>query len=90
MKKQFAGIIALAAFFFVACSNKESASSIAKEWCELNGKVAKAKTDDERMKAQEKRKAFEDKIEAKYKEDTAMRNAVMMEVEKCEDASEGR
>ena len=77
---------------FAACSGggKESAASIAQKWCDLNSKVYKAKTDEEKEKAEQKRKEYERSIEEKYKGDSIMRDAVMKEVEKCEDASEGK
>ena len=91
MKKQILLILAISCAAIIACNNKsESAASIAKEWCDLNGKVAKANTPEEKAKAEEKRREYEKKIEEKYKTDTVMRNQVMVEVEKCEDASEGR
>lgn len=76
---------------FTACSGKtETAASVAQEWCELNGKVARANTDDERRAAEARREEYEKKIEEKYKGNEAFRKEVEEEVEKCEDASEGR
>lgn len=87
--------ISVAAFVITillfACSNgKESASSIAKKWCELNGKEYRASSDEERNKARAARESFEKDLIAKYKSDEAFRIEVEAEVEKCEDASEGR
>ena len=77
--------------FFVSCSGeKKSAASIAQEWCDLNGKVAKAESDAARATAEANRKKFEDEMEEKYKNDDAFLKEVGAEIEKCEDASEGR
>jgi len=74
-----------------ACSGKkESAASIAKEWCDLNGKVAKAQTDAEKESAKAARDKFENEMEAKYKNDEAFMKEIENEAEKCEAASEGR
>lgn len=74
-----------------ACSGKkESAASIAKEWCDLNGKVARAQTDAEKETAKAAREKFENEMEAKYKNDDAFMKEIENEVEKCEAASEGR
>ncbi len=90
MKKLFPLVIVLC-FTFVACSGKkESAASIAKEWCDLNGKVAKAQTDAEKEAAKAARDKFENEMEAKYRNDEAFMKEIETEVEKCEDASEGR
>jgi hypothetical protein len=81
----------LVGVFFVSCSNeKKSAASIAKEWCDLNGKVAKAESDAARATAEANRKKFEEEMEEKYKNDDAFLKEVGDEIEKCEDASEGR
>ena len=91
MKKIAIGLFTLSVFL-IACSGggKESAESIAKKWCDLNSKVDKATSPDDKDKAEQARRDYEKSIEEKYKTDTAMRDAVMREVEKCEDASEGR
>lgn len=76
---------------FVSCSgSKDTPSSIAKKWCELNGKAHKAAKGTEKEAAQTVLKQFENEMEAKYKEDEAFMKQVESEVEKCEDASEGR
>lgn len=91
MKRTCLGLVMALSFFFIACSGgSESAESIAKKWCDLNSKVHKAANPEDKEKAEQARKDYEQSIEDKYKSDTTMREAVMREVEKCEDASEGR
>jgi hypothetical protein len=92
MKRTVFSLVIALSVFFVACNGggKETAESIAKKWCDLNSKVAKASTPEAKEAAEQKRKEYENTIEAKYTTDTAMRDQVMKEVEKCEDASEGR
>ena len=90
MKKQILLLAVIFCLGLAACNNSDSPSAIAKEWCELNGKVAKADTPEEKAKAEEKRREYENKMDEKYKNDTAMQRKIAMEVEKCEDASEGR
>jgi hypothetical protein len=68
----------------------ESAASIAQAWCDLNGKAYRATTDAEKAAAKDALDAFEKNMEEKYKNDDAMMKAIEAEVEKCEDASEGR
>jgi len=68
---------------------KESASSIAKKWCDLNGKAHKAEGAGKES-AEAALKKYENEMEAKYKGDEAFMKEVEKEVEKCEDASEGR
>jgi hypothetical protein len=77
---------------FASCNNggEETPESIAKQWCDLNGKVARATTPEEKEKAEKNRKEYEEKIDKKYKDNEEMRKKVEVEVEKCEDASEGR
>ncbi len=73
-----------------ACgSKKETPASIAKKWCELNAKAYKAEGTAKEA-AEAARDKFENEIEAKYKDDKAFMAEVEKEVEKCEDASEGR
>jgi hypothetical protein len=91
MRKNLAKLIIFSAcLFFLACSSKESAKSIAQKWCDLNGKVHRAEEGTEKEKAEAELKKFEDDMEVKYKTDTAFMKEVGEEVEKCEDASEGR
>jgi hypothetical protein len=77
---------------FIACSGggKKSASSIAKEWCDLNGKAHKAADGPEKETAKAALDKFETDMEAKYKGDEAFMKEIENEVEKCEDASEGK
>ena len=77
--------------FFVSCSGKEeTAASVAQEWCDLNGKVAKATSDEAKAAAEQARTDYEKKMQEKYKDNQAFLDEVGKEVEKCEDASEGR
>ena len=91
MKRTFFGFIALSAIL-IACSGggKETAESIAKKWCDLNSKVAKAETPEAKEAAEQKRDEYEKSMEAKYKDDEEMKKNVEAEVEKCEAASEGK
>lgn len=74
-----------------ACGGKkESAASIAKDWCDLNSKAYKAAGGAEKEAAEKAREAFEEKMKAKYGNDKAFMDEIGKEVEKCEDASEGR
>lgn len=76
---------------FAACGGgKESASSVAKNWCDLNGKAYKAADGPEKDAAKAALDKFENEMEAMYKDDGAFMKEVEKEVEKCEDASEGR
>jgi esterase/lipase len=76
---------------FVSCTgSKDTPSSIAKKWCELNGKAYKATEGPEKEAAQTALKQYENEMEAKHKDDEAFMKQVESEVEKCEDASEGR
>ncbi len=77
----------------ISCGGgKKSASSVAKEWCDLNGKAHRAAAaggsaaDEARVAV----KKFETEMEAKYAKDPAFMKEVGREVEKCEAASEGR
>jgi hypothetical protein len=74
-----------------ACGGKkESAASIAKDWCDLNGKAYKAAEGAEKEAAEKARTAFEEKMVEKYGKDKAFMDEIGKEVEKCEDASEGK
>lgn len=90
MKRLFPLVIILCLTLIACTAKKESAASIAKEWCDLNGKVAKAQTDAEKEVAKATRTKFENEMESKYKNDDAFMKEIETEVEKCEDASEGR
>ncbi len=83
--------VSILCLFLISCgSKKESAASIAQQWCSLNEKVYKATDDAAKDAAKDARKNFEEKIKEKYKDDQAFMDEVGKEVEKCEDASEGR
>ncbi len=92
MKKQFSlCMITLFSFAVLSCgSKKESASSIAQKWCELNAKAYKAADGPAKESAEMARKKFENEMEAKYKKDEAFMKEIEKEVNKCEAASEGR
>jgi hypothetical protein len=82
--------VLLLAFSLLSCGGKETAASIAKKWCDLNGKVFKAAEGAEKDAAKAARKAFEQSMEEKYKSDEAFMKEIQAEAEKCEDASEGK
>ena len=95
MKKNLLTIpVILLCLTFAACSSsgggKKSAASLAQEWCDLNGKVHRATDGPEKETAKAALKKWEDDTESKYKSDSAFMRQVGAEVEKCEDASEGR
>ena len=94
MKKNLVTLyVIVLCLFLAACGGgkeKESAASIAQKWCDLNAKVEKAATDEEKEMAKQARKKFETEMEAKYKGDEDFEKELEKEVEKCEDASEGR
>ena len=74
-----------------ACGGgKKSAASVAKQWCELNGKVAKAAEGAEKEAAKTAMDKWQNEMEAKYKGDEAFMKEVEKEAEKCEAASEGK
>ncbi len=83
-------VIVLSIVFIACSSKKETAASIAQEWCNLNEKVYKASDGAEKDAAKMVRKKFENSIEEKYKDNKEFMDEVGKEVEKCEDASEGR
>ncbi len=79
----------LCILLFACSSGKETASSVAQKWCDLNGKEYRAANDEEKNKARAAKESFEKEMEVKYS-DKAFIEEVKKEVEKCEDASEGR
>jgi len=90
MKMKISGFVIVSFFLLVSCGGKkESAASIAQKWCELNAKAFKA---EQRLKeaAEKARDKFEEEMGAKYKDNEEFMKQVEQEVEKCEDASEGR
>ena len=91
-KKFLIPVIILCCVVLIACggsSKKETPASIAQKWCDLNAKVHKA-GDAAREAAEEAVEKFERQMETKYGSDEAFMNEIEREVEKCEDASEGR
>jgi ABC-type glycerol-3-phosphate transport system substrate-binding protein len=90
MKKRLLTLAAiLCCVSFIACGGKPSAKSLATKWCDLNAKVTKAEGA-EKEAAEKNLDAFEKETEKKYENDKAFLKEVYAEVEKCEDASEGR
>lgn len=90
MKKLLPAVM-LFTIVFTSCSEKkETAASIAREWCDLNGKVYSAKDDKEKEEASTARSKFEKEVEDKYKSNEAFMKEIETEIEKCEDASEGK
>ena len=92
MKKNLlAQLVIVLCFTLAACGGgKKSAASVAKQWCELNGKVAKAAEGAEKEAAKAAMDKWENEMEAKYKGDEAFMKEVEKEAEKCEAASEGK
>jgi hypothetical protein len=90
MRKILISLAIVVAFCLTACGGKESAASIAKQWCDLNGKAHKAADGPAKEAAEATLEKFEKEMEEKYKDDKAFMEEVGKEVEKCEDASEGR
>ena len=92
MKKNFlAQLVIVLCFTLAACGGgKKSAASVAKQWCDLNGKYYKAAEGAEKDAAKAALDKWENEMEAKYKGDEAFMKEVEKEAEKCEAASEGR
>jgi hypothetical protein len=83
-------LLALTTLTASSCGgSKPSAASIAQQWCDLNGKAYKAQGPAKEA-ALAAKATFEKEMEAKYKSDNAFMALIEKEVEKCEDASEGR
>ena len=91
MKKKLTFFTAiLLSLVIISCGGKkESAASLAQKWCDLNAKAYKA-DGPAKEAAETARDKFEKEMEAKYKDNEAFLKEVGKEVEKCEDASEGR
>lgn len=88
--KYFNFISSLLIIFLVSCSSKkETPASIAQKWCDLNAKVYKAE-ESAKEAAEMARDKFEKEIETKYNNDKAFMDELEKEIEKCENASEGR
>ena len=92
MKKNLlAQLVIVLCFTLAACGGgKKSAASVAQKWCELNGKVAKAANEADKVAAKAAIDKWENEMEAKYKGDEAFMKEVEKEAEKCEAASEGK
>ena len=66
MKKKLSILcIAIFCIAFSSCGGKQSASSVAQKWCELNGKVFKAADDAEKKGAKAALDKYENDMEAK-------------------------
>jgi hypothetical protein len=90
-KKILSAAFILSCIVLLSCgSKKETAASIAQKWCDLNAKAYKAAEGPAKEAAEAARTTFEDEMKAKYKDNEAFMKEVGKEVEKCEDASEGR
>lgn len=90
MKRTFYAFITLAFIaVFTACGGKQSASSIAQKWCDLNGKAFKAEGE-AKAAAEAARDMYEKEMKEKYGKDKDFMDEIDKEIEKCEDASEGR
>jgi len=84
-------LIIILCFSLASCGGgKKSAASVAKQWCELNGKYSKAAEGAEKDAAKVALDKWENEMEAKYKGDEAFMKEVEKEAEKCEAASEGK
>ncbi len=92
MKKKLSiVIIACLSLAILSCSSKkETASSVAQKWCDLNGKAYRAPEGAGKEAAKATLDKYESEMEAKYKDNKAFMDEVEKEVNKCEDASEGR
>jgi len=87
-------LILVVSFSLASCGGKgdkkQSAASVAQEWCDLNGKAHRAAEGAEKESAEQTRKNYEKEMKEKYKDNQAFLDEVGKEIEKCEDASEGR
>ena len=85
-------LLVVSYFMLASCSGKkETPASIAQKWCDLNAKVHQAPDGGaEYGRAKEAREKYEKIMESKYGKDKAFMDKIEEEVEKCEDASEGR
>jgi hypothetical protein len=89
-RKLLASFVIALVMAVTSCGGKETAASIAKKWCDLNGKVHKAAEGPEKDAAKMAIDKWENEMEAKYKDNDAFMKEVEKEAEKCEAASEGR
>lgn len=87
----YIAMLTVAAAILISCNNKkETPETIAAKWCALNSDVSKTAEGEAQQKARQARSDFENAMETKYKEDTAMMHAILKAVETCESASEER
>lgn len=84
----FVAVLATAILISCSNSNSDSPTAIANKWCSLNAKVHQADTDEEKQKAEKTLDDFENEMDKKY--DEAFIKKAKDEIEKCEEASEGR
>lgn len=90
MRKVIPIVIVVLSSALISCSSKkETPASIAAHWCELNAKYTKAEGA-AKEDAKQAREDYEKKMEKKYEKDQAFIDELEKEIEKCEDASEGR
>jgi hypothetical protein len=90
MNKKFSlGVVILFCITVISCGGKETAASIAKKWCDLDGKVSKAEEGPSKDAAEAALNKFENEMEAKYKDNKAFMDEIEKETEKCEGAAEG-
>jgi hypothetical protein len=88
--RHFVSIIAISiCIVIMSCSSKETAASVAQKWCDLNGKVYRAE-ESNKNDARRALEEYEIKMRTKYNTDEVFMKEVNREIEKCEDASEGR
>jgi outer membrane lipopolysaccharide assembly protein LptE/RlpB len=86
MKKLLLPVCLLAvSLCFTSCGGgKTSVDSIAKKWCELTVRVKNASNTAEKEVAKEKRKNYENEIEAKYKNDEAFLQKLKEATQACD------
>ena len=89
MRKLSIFVISLCIVLISCSSKKDTPASVAQKWCDLNGKAYRAEGAAKEA-AEKARDEYESKMEAKYKNDEAFMREMGKEVEKCEDASEGK
>ncbi len=68
MRKILFSLAIIIAFCLTACGGKESAASVAKKWCDLNGKAHKAADGPAKEAAEAALGKFETEMEEKYKD----------------------
>ncbi|HEV7780193.1 MAG TPA: hypothetical protein VGO58_02955 [Chitinophagaceae bacterium] len=85
-------LVACACLSFIACGGgKQTPQSIAKKWCNLNARLHQAPAGGpEYGRAKAALNEYENEIDRKYGKDATFMDKVDEEIEKCEDASEGR